>query len=79
MLDEAADRRKLSGRHTVVAIAGATGSGKSQLFNSLAGVAISETGVRRPTTSSPIACSWSDGAAGLIDRLGIPGGCAAVR
>ncbi|WP_443044273.1 GTPase [Streptomyces sp. HF10] len=73
VLDEAADRRKLSGRHTVVAIAGATGSGKSQLFNSLAGVAISETGVRRPTTSSPIACSWSDGAAGLIDRLGIPG------
>ncbi|MFY4723361.1 GTPase [Streptomyces sp. LaBMicrA B280] len=73
VLDEAAERRKLSGRHTVVAIAGATGSGKSQLFNSLAGVAISETGVRRPTTSSPIACSWSDGAAGLIDRLGIPG------
>lgn len=73
VLDEAAARRKLSGGHTVVAIAGATGSGKSQLFNSLAGVAISETGVRRPTTAAPIACSWSDGAAGLIDRLGIPG------
>ncbi|MEU2054649.1 GTPase [Streptomyces bungoensis] len=73
VLDEAAARRKLSGRHTVVAIAGATGSGKSQLFNTLAGVAISETGVRRPTTAAPIACSWSDGAASLIDRLGIPG------
>ncbi|MGW3203359.1 GTPase [Streptomyces sp. NPDC001135] len=73
VLDEAAARRKLSGRHTVIAIAGATGSGKSQLFNALAGVAISETGVRRPTTAAPIACSWSDGAAGLIDRLGIPG------
>ncbi|MFC5656653.1 GTPase [Streptomyces nogalater] len=73
VLDEAAARRKLSGRHTVVALAGATGSGKSQLFNSLAGVAISETGVRRPTTAAPIACSWSDGAASLIDRLGIPG------
>ncbi|WP_381568441.1 GTPase [Streptomyces eurythermus] len=73
VLDEAASRRKLSGRHTVVALAGATGSGKSQLFNSLAGVAISETGVRRPTTAAPIACSWSDGAATLIDRLGIPG------
>lgn len=48
VLDEAAARRRLSGQHTVVAIAGATGSGKSQLFNSLAGVAISETGVRRP-------------------------------
>jgi energy-coupling factor transporter ATP-binding protein EcfA2 len=73
VLDEAAARRKLSGRHTVVALAGATGSGKSQLFNALAGVPISETGVRRPTTAAPIACSWSDGAAALIDRLGIPG------
>ncbi|MFF7975663.1 GTPase [Streptomyces sp. NPDC007905] len=73
VLDEAAARRKLSGQHTVVAIAGATGSGKSQLFNALAGVAISETGVRRPTTAAPIACSWNDGAAGLIDRIGIPG------
>ncbi|GGX54454.1 YfjP family GTPase [Streptomyces fructofermentans] len=73
ILEEAAARRRLSGQHTVVAIAGATGSGKSQLFNALAGVAISETGVRRPTTSAPIACSWSDGAATLIDRLGIPG------
>ncbi|MFJ3229645.1 YfjP family GTPase [Streptomyces sp. NPDC086787] len=73
VLDEAATRRKLSGEHTVVAIAGATGSGKSQLFNALAGVPISETGVRRPTTAAPISCSWSDGAAPLIDRLGIPG------
>ncbi|WP_416979348.1 YfjP family GTPase [Streptomyces sp. T028] len=73
VLDEAAARRKLSGQHTVVALAGATGSGKSQLFNVLAGVPISETGVRRPTTAAPIACSWSDGAASLIDRLGIPG------
>ncbi|MFF5188193.1 GTPase [Streptomyces sp. NPDC000345] len=73
VLDEATARRKLSGQHTVVAIAGATGSGKSQLFNTLAGVPISETGVRRPTTAAPIACTWSDGAASLIDRLGIPG------
>ncbi|WP_369033300.1 GTPase [Streptomyces adonidis] len=73
VLDEAAARRRLSGQHTVVAIAGATGSGKSQLFNTLAGVPISETGVRRPTTAAPIACSWSDGAATLLDRLGIPG------
>ncbi|MYS31088.1 ATP-binding protein, partial [Streptomyces sp. SID7804] len=72
VLDESAARRRLSGQHTVVAIAGATGSGKSQLFNALAGVPISETGVRRPTTAAPIACSWSDGAAALIERLGIP-------
>ncbi|WP_374936786.1 YfjP family GTPase [Streptomyces sp. Ru71] len=72
VLDEATARRRLSGQHTVVALAGATGSGKSQLFNALAGVPISETGVRRPTTAAPIACSWSDGAVGLIERLGIP-------
>lgn len=73
VLDEAAARQRLSSRHTVVALAGATGSGKSALFNRLAGAQISETGLRRPTTSAPIACSWTDGAAGLLDRLAIPG------
>ncbi|RPK64649.1 GTPase Era [Streptomyces sp. ADI96-02] len=73
VLDEAAARRRLSSRHTVVAVAGASGSGKSTLFNALAGAQISDTGLRRPTTSSPIACSWMDGAAGLLDRLAIPG------
>ncbi|MGW1187340.1 GTP-binding protein [Streptomyces sp. NPDC002559] len=73
VLDEAAARQRLSSRHTVVAIAGATGSGKSTLFNTLAGAQISDTGLRRPTTSAPIACSWTDGAAGLLDRLAVPG------
>ncbi|MBA2950327.1 YfjP family GTPase [Streptomyces himalayensis] len=72
VLDEAAARRRLSEEHTVVAIAGATGSGKSSLFNALAGVTISDAGVRRPTTAAPVACSWTDGAAGLLDRLDIP-------
>ncbi|MEU2111648.1 GTPase [Streptomyces sp. NPDC019507] len=72
VLDEAAARQQLSARHTVVAIAGASGSGKSTLFNALAGVPISETGLRRPTTSAPISLSWSEGAAGLLDRLAIP-------
>ncbi|WP_411977162.1 GTPase [Streptomyces solicathayae] len=73
VLDEATARQRLSSRHTVVAIAGATGSGKSTLFNALAGVPVSETGLRRPTTSAPIALSWSEGAAGLLDRLAVPG------
>ncbi|GLF93643.1 YfjP family GTPase [Streptomyces yaizuensis] len=72
VLDEASARQRLSARHTVVAIAGATGSGKSTLFNALAQVPLSETGLRRPTTSAPIACSWSEGEAGLLDRLAIP-------
>ncbi|MFJ3585115.1 GTPase [Streptomyces sp. NPDC090127] len=73
VLDEAAARQRLSARHTVVAIAGPTGSGKSSLFNALAGVPVSETGLRRPTTSAPIALSWSEGSAGLLDRLAVPG------
>ncbi|MFI6350187.1 GTPase [Streptomyces sp. NPDC050560] len=73
VLDEAGARQALSGRHTVVALAGATGSGKSSLFNALAGTHVSDTGVRRPTTSFPVACSWSDGGEPLLDRLGIPG------
>ncbi|MEV3993018.1 GTPase [Streptomyces sp. NPDC049837] len=73
VLDEAAARQRLSSRHTVVAIAGPTGSGKSTLINALAGVPVSETGLRRPTTANPIACTWSEGAAGLLDRLAIPG------
>ncbi|WP_411573862.1 GTPase [Streptomyces fradiae] len=73
VLAEAAARQRLSSRHTVIAIAGATGSGKSTLINALAGVPVSETGLRRPTTAAPIACAWSEGAAGLLDRLGIPG------
>lgn len=73
VLDEAAARQRLSSRHTVVAIAGASGSGKSTLFNALAGAQLSETGLRRPTTAQPLACSWTDGAAGLLDRLAVPG------
>src|SRR5215470_2832132 len=46
----AASRLRLSGEHTVVALAGATGSGKSSLFNSLTGLQLSRTGARRPTT-----------------------------
>jgi GTP-binding protein EngB required for normal cell division len=44
-------RLALSGDHTVVALAGATGSGKSSLFNAVTGVELSAAGFRRPTTS----------------------------
>nr|WP_313956511.1 YfjP family GTPase [Streptomyces sp. SAJ15] len=71
VLDEAAARGRHSLGHTVVALAGATGSGKSTLFNALAGVELSEAGIRRPTTAEPMACAWTDHADGLLDRLGI--------
>lgn len=66
-------RRKLSSGHTVVAIAGATGSGKSSTFNALTGLELSAVGVRRPTTSWATACVWgAEGASELLNFLGIP-------
>lgn len=44
-------RLALSGDHTVVALAGATGSGKSSLFNAVTGDELASVGFRRPTTS----------------------------
>ena len=72
VVDRAAGRLRLSATHTVVGIAGATGSGKSSTFNALTGLELSAVGVRRPTTSWATACVWGrDGAAELLGWLGI--------
>lgn len=69
----AGDRLRLSGEHTVVALAGSTGSGKSSLFNALVGAEVSPVGVLRPTTSKAYACVWgSEGATPLVQWLGVP-------
>jgi len=66
-------RLRLSADHTVVALGGATGSGKSSLFNALCGLDLAAIGVKRPTTSWSLACAWGpDGASELLDWLGIP-------
>lgn len=71
--DRATGRLKLSARHTVVAIAGATGSGKSSTYNALTGLELSSVGIRRPTTSWATAVVWgSQGADELLDWIGIP-------
>jgi GTP-binding protein EngB required for normal cell division len=73
VLQHAGERRRLSTDHTVVALAGATGSGKSSLFNAVAGMRIAPVGVRRPTTSEPMACVWGTiGVAPLLRWLGVP-------
>jgi GTP-binding protein EngB required for normal cell division len=73
VVERASQRLRLSGDHTVVALAGATGSGKSSLFNALCGLDLAAVGVRRPTTSWALACAWgTDGAGDLLDWLGIP-------
>jgi GTP-binding protein EngB required for normal cell division len=69
----ASDRLRLSGEHTIVALAGATGSGKSSLFNALTDLELAGVGVRRPTTSWALACAWGpDGAHELLEWMGIP-------
>ncbi len=55
VVDRARERAALSGEYTVVALAGATGSGKSSLLNALAQARVAEPGVRRPTTGRPVA------------------------
>src|ERR1700749_820135 len=72
VLKRAGERLRLSGNHTVVALAGGTGSGKSTLFNALSGATFSPPGVTRPTTRHAHACVWGmQGAAPLLDWLGV--------
>lgn len=65
------ERLALGVDHTVVALVGGTGSGKSSLFNAISGLQFADVGVRRPTTSEITACVWGDGAAALLDWLGV--------
>lgn len=65
-------RFELGPGHTVVALAGATGSGKSSLLNRITGVDVAKVGARRPTTSAPLACQWGATAGPLLDWLEIP-------
>lgn len=70
---KASERLRLSADHTVVALGGATGSGKSSTFNALVGLELASVSVRRPTTSWATACTWgSRGASELLEWLGIP-------
>nr|WP_241698341.1 YfjP family GTPase [Flaviflexus huanghaiensis] len=53
---------------TVAALFGATGSGKSSLFNALAGEQLARVAARRPTTSAPMAVSQQP-ASDVLDWL----------
>ncbi len=72
LLSRAGERLRMSADHTVVVLAGGTGSGKSSLFNQLAGADFSPVGVIRPMTREAYACVWGmDGAGPLLDWLGV--------
>lgn len=73
VVQRAAGRLRLSADHTVVALAGGTGSGKSSTFNALTDLELAAVGVRRPTTSWASACVWgAEDAEELLDWLEIP-------
>jgi GTP-binding protein EngB required for normal cell division len=57
--------------HTVVALVGSTGSGKSSLLNALVGQQIARSGVTRPTTSVTQGVVIGDGGEGLLDLIGV--------
>ena len=73
LVERAGNRLSLSRDHTVVALAGSTGSGKSSLFNALARLKLSPVGVRRPTTGAAHACVWGplEPANQLLDWVGV--------
>ncbi|MEU4243849.1 GTPase [Actinoplanes sp. NPDC026619] len=73
LVERAGTRLALSRDHTVVALAGSTGSGKSSLFNALARLKLSPVGVRRPTTGAAHACVWGplEPANQLLDWVGV--------
>ncbi len=64
-------RLAFSGDVTVVALAGATGSGKSSLFNALSGTSLAEPGVRRPTTAAAMAAVFGGDQSDLLDWLDV--------
>lgn len=66
------ERSALGSGFTVVALAGATGSGKSSVFNALVGAQVATEGVRRPTTSTATAAMWGpEPATELLDWLAV--------
>lgn len=69
VIRRARERAGLSAEHTVVALAGATGSGKSSVFNALAGDDLATVGVQRPTTSHALAAVWGPGGAAPVGPL----------
>ncbi len=71
-IDHATDRLRHGTDFTVVALAGATGSGKSSVFNAIVGEDIAPVGLTRPTTAEARAAVFGPKDAGpLLQWLGV--------
>src|SRR5579875_245408 len=65
-------RLRRSAAPVLVALVGSTGAGKSTLVNSIVGIQVSATGVRRPTTNSPVLACHPDDAEWFAENNFLP-------
>ena len=65
-------RVRQSAAPVLVALVGSTGAGKSTLVNSIVGTQVSLTGVRRPTTNSPVLACHPDDIGWFAENMFLP-------
>ena len=56
----------------LIAMVGSTGAGKSTLLNSIVGAQVSATGIRRPTTNSPVLACHPDEVGWFAENVFLP-------
>src|SRR5262245_980328 len=65
-------RLRQSGAPILIAMVGSTGAGKSTLLNSIVGSQVSATGIRRPTTNSPVLACHPDDVGWFAENVFLP-------